>query len=109
MPLELDTRQRAMLREMGVHVWLPESTPAVDFQPEVQVAKPSPMVRTATPPPPVASLRTLTPAAAPLSVPPTQPGEALTLDAMDWQMSRTGRGNFKNLFGCLKYFIDLTT
>ena len=85
MPLELDTRQRAMLREMGVHVWLPESTPAVDFQPEVQVAKPSPMERTATPPPPVASLRTLTPAAAPLSVPPTQPGEALTLDAMDWQ------------------------
>ena len=66
MPLELDTRQRAMLREMGVHVWLPESTPAVDFQPEVQVAKPSPMVRTATPPP-VASLRTLTPAAAPPS------------------------------------------
>jgi DNA polymerase len=29
MPLELDTRQRAMLQEMGVHVWLPESGVAV--------------------------------------------------------------------------------
>ncbi|RFO96283.1 uracil-DNA glycosylase [Rhodoferax lacus] len=29
MALELDTRQRAMLQEMGVHVWLPESGVAV--------------------------------------------------------------------------------
>jgi uracil-DNA glycosylase family 4 len=27
MSLDLDTRQRAMLREMGVHVWLPEALP----------------------------------------------------------------------------------
>ena len=84
MPLELDTRQRAMLREMGVHVWLPESTPAVDSQPEIEVTKPPPAAQTPTPTP-VASPRAVAPAPIRLPVPPTQPGEPLALNAMDWQ------------------------
>ena len=39
MALELDTRQRAMLQEMGVHVWLPESGVAILAQ-----AEPPPVV-----------------------------------------------------------------
>ena len=45
MTLELDTRQRAMLLEMGVHVWLPESGVAIlqPVPPPVQAV--APMVR----------------------------------------------------------------
>ena len=39
MALELDTRQRAMLQEMGVHVWLPESGVAI-----LEQAEPPPVV-----------------------------------------------------------------
>ena len=37
MSLDLDTRQRAMLQEMGVHVWLPE--PVADEPARVEVAR----------------------------------------------------------------------
>ena len=82
MPLELDHRQRAMLQEMGVHVWLPEphtaSVPVVAQEP------------TPTPAPPPASRA---PAAnvprAPVAVaaparPPSEPGTPLDLQALDW-------------------------
>lgn len=45
MPLELDSRQRAMLQEMGVHVWLPETAfapPAELPQPEAAASAPMP-------------------------------------------------------------------
>ena len=38
MPLDLDTRQRAMLLEMGVHVWLPGTDFGVNAAPEAQHA-----------------------------------------------------------------------
>jgi DNA polymerase len=44
MALELDTRQRAMLQEMGVHVWLPESGVAI----LEQTAPAVPQARSAT-------------------------------------------------------------
>ncbi len=40
MTLELDTRQRAMLMEMGVHVWLPESEAAAPFAPDEPAPRP---------------------------------------------------------------------
>lgn len=44
MSLDLDDRQRAMLQEMGVRVWLPSAEP-------VLAAAPTPQARVATPPP----------------------------------------------------------
>ena len=84
MPLELDTRHRAMLREMGVHVWLPESAiPPVDVLPAAQATTASVSLKTTT----VAS--PATPAGAPAPgtalVPVTPTGEPLSLEAMDWQ------------------------
>ena len=52
MSLDLDKRQRAMLREMGVQVWLPE-TPAAEAQPAPKVAAAvadePPVLKTAAP------------------------------------------------------------
>ncbi len=62
MALELDTRQRAMLQEMGVHVWLPAlASPALQSTPVVQE-------------------RVTRPAAA--AAPPA--GEPLALQHLDW-------------------------
>jgi DNA polymerase len=49
MTLELDTRQRAMLQEMGVHVWLPETGVALLEKdvPLVQQAKQTPVAAVA--------------------------------------------------------------
>ena len=49
MALELDTRQRAMLQEMGVHVWLPETGVVVLEQaaPPSPAPAPKPVVRAA--------------------------------------------------------------
>ena len=82
MSLDLDKRQRAMLREMGVQVWLPE-TPAARAQPASIVAAPvadkPPETKTATPvaqvvpvtqaPQTTPVARTPQPAAAPLRQP----------------------------------------
>ena len=83
MTLELDTRQRAMLMEMGVHVWLPESAPTQAAQ-AAQAAPIPPLVP--------APIRAPEPAAvpAPRAV-PAQPvatatpvrGEPLDLDGLD--------------------------
>ena len=84
MSLELDPRQRAMLQEMGVHVWLPE--PHMEPAP---VVAPEP-----TPAPALASTpSSRAPAAiaprAPAAVtaparPPSEPGAPLDLQALDW-------------------------
>ena len=72
MTLELDTRQRAMLLEMGVHVWLPESGVAIlqPVPPPVQAV--APMVRAP-----------VVPATAPVSAPAPGP----TARALDTEAS----------------------
>jgi len=42
MSLDLDSRQRAMLQEMGIHVWLPETVAAVPELPVLAVPAPTP-------------------------------------------------------------------
>ncbi|EJL82651.1 hypothetical protein PMI15_02881, partial [Polaromonas sp. CF318] len=39
MSLDLDKRHRAMLREMGVRVWLPQAAPAAEAVMDVAVAR----------------------------------------------------------------------
>ena len=78
MTLELDTRQRAMLLEMGVHVWLPESGVAIleSAPPPVQAV--APMVRA-----PVVPVTTPVPALAPAPTAKavdTKPSEAAPTD-----------------------------
>ncbi len=66
--LHLDTRQRAMLEEMGIHVWLPE--------PVVVKAAPAivPVAAAATPPPRVARIASQPPP------PPARPAEPVRVD-----------------------------
>ena len=106
MPLELDKRQRAMLQEMGVRVWLPGTA----FEPEgarpqaVPVAlaprpSPTPQPRAANtmppersaaqlPPNPVSNTnpRSLAPVAdgVPALATPTVGSQTLALEGMDW-------------------------
>jgi uracil-DNA glycosylase family 4 len=79
MPLELDDRQRAMLQEMGVHVWLPapqQSAPAPVLAAPVAKAMPPSTAPTAAPPSP----------AAPRKIAPVDAqGDPLGLAAMEWQ------------------------
>lgn len=77
MSLDLDKRHRAMLREMGVRVWLPVSAPPVaeavmELAPAPQEARPAaaPAVREAPPP-----VRTAPPTA-PAAAPPAEAREA---------------------------------
>lgn len=69
MTLELDTRQRAMLMEMGVHVWLPEAAPTTPIPPPIHAPEPAPRAASAQP-------------VATTTAPPA-PGEPLDLGAMD--------------------------
>jgi uracil-DNA glycosylase family 4 len=79
MNLDLDKRHRAMLREMGVRVWLPVSAPpaaeaVMDVVPSPQEARPAaaPAVREAPPP-----VRTApAPARAPVAAPQAEAREA---------------------------------
>ena len=86
MALELDTRQRAMLQEMGVHVWLPEA-PAepdavqplpVDAAPQRQASLAQPKAIT----PSVATNPGRAPAAAPVVA--SVVGEPLELQGLAW-------------------------
>jgi uracil-DNA glycosylase family 4 len=90
MTLELDSRQRAMLQEMGVHVWLPEpvsvcaaettSTSVLPSAPALAPTTPSPLAPHTRP--------LLVPAKVPLAALPAvrvTPGEPLDLQDMDWQ------------------------
>jgi DNA polymerase len=68
MSLDLDTRQRAILQEMGIHVWLPACEAEVPAVPDraVQAAVPQAPARSASPPP-VAAPPMAPAAVAPLS------------------------------------------
>jgi len=90
MALELDTRQRAMLQEMGVHVWLPDVAAA----PVVVQSLPADVVP-ALPSTPVVQERAARPVAASAaarvpSTPTAAPaanrlaGEPLALQGLDW-------------------------
>ena len=69
MPLNLDARQRAMLQEMGITLWLPGAAPAPAPAPAAALAPPAP----SAPMPPVAAA---TPAAAPAARPAPPPTTA---------------------------------
>ena len=98
MTLELDDRHRAMLAEMGVHVWLPSATPAAQPEPMPQavaeqaparpVAAPAARVQATTPvrAEPFDKLRTGPVEALQRSRPvATAPsGSALDLQTLDW-------------------------
>ena len=77
MPLELDTRQRAMLQEMGVRVWLPVSGVAI-LEPAVPPA-PAIAARIANAPAPVPS-----PVPAPPRAGETVRTTPLAIGAPDW-------------------------
>ena len=90
MALELDSRQRAMLQEMGVHVWLPETVSApAGVQPLPADAAPvlqsMPVVQERGARPAAVSAPTrapLAPSATPGAT--TLAGEPLVLQGMDW-------------------------
>lgn len=56
MSLDLDTRQRAMLQEMGIHVWLPETVAEASDLPDVAAlaAVPLALAHSVSPPVPMA-------------------------------------------------------
>ena len=111
MPLELDPRQRAMLLEMGVHVWLPGPVFAVEQAPQNAPALHSEESATLQPgrqpPAAVATAVSVGPAESALltrapqvplgmvvnaparqsnpSVSGTRPGTSLQLQSLDWQ------------------------
>ena len=63
MPLQLDTRQRAMLLEMGVHVWLPGTDFGVQAATDGVAAQASPASASARPQPPRPATNSAQPAA----------------------------------------------
>ena len=80
MPLELDPRQRAMLQEMGVHVWLPGTAFAVQVVPsDAHAPADSPALRPPLPAP--VSSFVSAPAPAPASA---RPALVSQLSALDW-------------------------
>jgi uracil-DNA glycosylase len=99
MPLNLDARQRAMLLEMGVRVWLPGT--AFDTEPpSVAVAAPAPTrpapIADAVAAPPTSTPTPSSPPRAPAVVPPVRamphpaparaaPGAALGLESLAWE------------------------
>lgn len=82
MSLELDPRQRAMLQEMGVHVWLPEPhmepAPVVAQEPTPTPA-PTPASRA-----PAANVPRAPAAVAAPARPPSEASAPLDLQALDW-------------------------
>lgn len=91
MSLDLDKRHRAMLREMGVRVWLPVSEPAAVTAAEAVVEAalapqetrpaPAPAVREAPPP-----VRTPPPRPPVVAAPPAEAREASAPAAGAWSM-----------------------
>lgn len=81
MEFELDTRQRAMLQEMGVRVWLPEARQTPDIAPaeSARVVEPTraagPAVPRSAPEPPRVAV----------AAPRPEPGEPMALQDLDWQ------------------------
>jgi DNA polymerase len=89
--MELDARQRAMLEEMGIRVWMPQDSAPVD-EPAVSSSmpqEPSPALRAGVAPSPAAAdrpVRAPVPVAAAFPASPTSQPRALPADiaAMDW-------------------------
>ncbi|MDE2416881.1 MAG: uracil-DNA glycosylase [Burkholderiales bacterium] len=87
MALELDSRQRAMLLEMGVHVWLPGAA----FAPAVPARAPEPVAPLAATAVPRVALRpklgttpVATPGAAPVAATPSTVAQAVDASALGW-------------------------
>jgi uracil-DNA glycosylase family 4 len=82
MSLDLDDRQRAMLQEMGVHVWLPAAAPVPQ---EVASDAPAPVVQrpVGARPVPVAPTAAAYPQAGATAATAIAGGEALALHGMD--------------------------
>jgi len=80
MPLNLDARQRAMLQEMGITLWLPGAAPAPAPVPATTVAAPAPPA-----PMPLAAAPTpaAPPAARPAPPPATAPAPAAAAPAAE--------------------------
>jgi uracil-DNA glycosylase family 4 len=100
MTLDLDTRQRAMLMEMGVHVWLPESeavaAPAPSSAPSPVHAQTEPTPRSVQPQTPMRAATPAAPmrpsepvpvqraaAARPVATAAAEPGAPLNLSDLD--------------------------
>lgn len=90
MSLDLDARQRAMLEEMHVHVWWPETAAAAVAEP-VAVPAPAPaLVQARTAPKNIAEAMAAAPelaaahAATPQAVPVVMRASAGEVDRMDW-------------------------
>ena len=89
MPLQLDTRQRAMLLEMGVHVWLPGTDfglhTSIDAAPSAAPAAAPASPRPASLPPRVATPTAAAPARAPVPAPATGTANDLgQIHALSW-------------------------
>jgi len=80
MPLNLDARQRAMLQEMGITLWLPGAPPAPAPLPATAVAAPAPP---APMPPAAAPTPAAPPAARPVPPPATAPAPAAAAPAAE--------------------------
>ena len=86
MSLDLDDRQRAMLQEMGVRVWLPSAEPA----PEKRSAPPAPVTQrpTATRPAPAVVAAVASPDAVEQVATTGTRGEAVALQGLDGRALR---------------------
>ena len=84
-PLQLDPRQRAMLAEMGVRVWLPEDAAPIPQEPALAYAAPAPAAaQIASKAAPVRAMSAPAVAAPAASQPAFNPGPPPQVQALDW-------------------------
>ena len=84
MSLDLDDRQRAMLQDMRVPVWLPRA----DLPAPIATAAPPALAPVPAPAAARPAVRAATPAAAPVSQPAALAGDRPDLAALDWPALR---------------------
>ncbi len=83
-PLQLDSRQRAMLAEMGVRVWLPEDAAPIPQEPALAYAAPAPAAaQIASKAAPVRAAPAPS-VAAPAAAPAFSAGPAPEVHSLDW-------------------------
>ena len=84
-PLQLDPRQRAMLAEMGVRVWLPEDAAPIPQEPALAYAAPAPVAaQIASKAAPVRAMSAPAVAAPAASQPAFNPGPPPQVQTLDW-------------------------
>jgi DNA polymerase len=84
-PLQLDPRQRAMLAEMGVRVWLPEEATPIPQEPALAQAAPAPAAaQIASKTAPVRVVPAPSVAALASSQPAFNPGPPPQVQSLDW-------------------------